>query len=264
MSDMEQRLYFTLGEKGERVFTIKDIANVLDISPQHARNLAAHMANKNAIERVKPGLFVRIPENVILDKRLYKEDAILIADKVAERGFLSHYTALSLHGLAERYANRVYVTTCGHQRDIRYHEIDIHFVTVIPKRFFGMKTVPYSDSTITIADRERTILDAVYAPRYSGGWSEVIKCLKNLEAVDWERLQLYLVKYGSKNLARRVGYLMEKLDNVPLPDDAKERMRQFSGNSVYYFDRLGGGSLEKGWNLIVPDRIRRALLAETP
>lgn len=263
MSDLEQRLYFGLGEKEKRVFAIQDIVDVLDISRQHARNLAAHMVEKNTIERVKPGLFVRIPEKVILDRRLYKEDAILIADKAAKRAFLSHYTALSLHDLAERYTNRVYVTTRRHQRDIRYHDIHIQFIIVIPKRFFGMEAISYSNNTITVADRERTILDVVNVPWYSGGWTEVISCLKNLETVDWEKLYLYLTKFGNKSLARRIGYLMEKLDNISFPDDIKERIRKLSGKSVCYFDRPREGSFEKGWNLVVPDRIRGVLHAET-
>ncbi len=263
MSDMEQRLYFALGEKEQRVFTIRDIVNVLSVSSQHARNLAARMVQKNVIERVKPGLFVRIPENIILDKGLYREDAILIADKAVENAFLSHYTALSLHGLEERYANRIYVTTPRRQRNIRYHDVNIQFITVIPQRFFGMETMSYSNDTITVADRERAILDAVRVPRYSGGWSEVISCLRNLEVVDWEKLQMHLVRFGNKGLARRIGYLMEKLENVSLPEDVKRRMRELSGDSIYYFDRPREGSLDKGWNLVVPDRIRRVLLAET-
>jgi len=263
MSDLEQRLYFALGEKEQRVFTIRDVVNVLNVSPQHARNLAASMVQKNAIERVKSGLFVRIPENVILDKRLYREDAILIADKSARNAFLSHYTALSLHGLEERYTNRVYVTTIHRQRNIRYHDVHIQFVTVIPQRFFGMETMPYSNDTITVANRERAILDAVNVPRYSGGWSEVISCLRNLEEVDWQKLQMYLTRFGNKSLVRRIGYIMEKLDNISFPEDVKRRMRALSGDNVYYFDGPKEGSLDKRWNLVVPDRIRRVLLAET-
>ncbi len=262
MSDLEQRLYFALSEKEQRVFTIQDITNVLDVSSQHARNLAASMVQKNAIERVKSGLFVRIPENVILDKRLYREDAILIADKLVDDTFLSHYTALSLHGLEERYTNRIYVTTHLRQRNIRYHDVHIQFITVIPERFFGMEEIPYSNATVTISDRERTILDVVNNPRYGGGWTEVISCLKNLETVDWEKLQSYLVRIDNKSLARRIGYLMEKLDNISLPDDFRKKMRELSGNNVYYFDHPQEGSLDKGWNLVVPDRIRRVLLAE--
>jgi len=263
MSHLEQRLYFALSEKEQRVFTIQDIIGVLNVSSQHARNLAARMVQKNAVERVKSGLFVRIPENVILGKGLYREDAILIADKAVEDTFLSHYTALSLHGLEERYANRVYVTTRRRQRNIHYHDVHIQYITVMPQRFFGMETMSYSNDTIAVADRERAIMDAVNAPRYSGGWSEVISCLRNLEVVDWEKLQSYLVRFGNKSLARRIGYLMEKLKNVSLPEDVKRRMRELSGDSIYYFDRPREGSLDKGWNLVVPDRIRRVLLAET-
>lgn len=126
-----------------------------------------------------------------------------------------------------------------------------------------MEPMSYSNDTITVADRERAVLNAVNVPRYSGGWPEVISCLRNLEEVDWKKLESYLVRFGNKSLTRRIGYLMEKLENVSLPEDVKERMRESSGDSIYYFDSPREGSLDKGWNLVVPDRIRRVLLAET-
>jgi predicted transcriptional regulator of viral defense system len=261
MSDLEQRLYFALGEKEQRVFMIRDIVDLLGVSPQHARNLAARMVQKGAMQRVKPGLFVRIPENVILHKGLYREDAILIADKAVEDAFLSHYTAITLHGLEERYTNRIYVTTRRRQRNIHYHDVHIQFITVVPERFFGMEPMSYSNDTITVADRERAILDAVNVPRYSGGWPEVISCLRNLEEVDWKKLESYLARFGNKSLTRRIGYLLEKLENVSLPEDVKGRMRELSGDSIYYFGSPREGSLDKEWNLVVPDRIRRVLLA---
>ena len=52
MSGLEQQLYFRLGEQEQRVFTIQDVVNILNVSLAHARNIAADMAKKNVIERV--------------------------------------------------------------------------------------------------------------------------------------------------------------------------------------------------------------------
>ena len=259
MSHLEQHLYFTLGEREQRVFTIHDITSILNISEQHARNLAANMTKKQVAERVKAGLFVRIPESVILDKKQYKEDAVLIAAKALHNAFLSHYTALSIHGLAERYSTRIYVTTPCHQRPMKYHDIHIQFITVVPRRFFGMKTMEYSHQKISVADQERTILEIINKPAYAGGWSELISCLKNLEHINWATLLTYIKKFNNKILARRIGYLMDNLKNVSLPPDIKNKIQHYSGNNVYYFDATKKGVLEDTWNIIVPKRVHEAL-----
>lgn len=261
MSNLEQQLYFNLGEKEQRVFTLKDITNILNISLQHARKLASNMVKKNVVKRVKPGLFVRIPESVILDKHLYKEDAVLIAARSSEESFLSHYTALSIYGLAERYVTRVYVTTSHHQRDIIYHDVHIKFITVLPNRFFGFKRIEYSNEKVNVSDQERTILDIINRPRYAGGWSEMISCLKNLENVDWSNLLSYIKRLGNKALARRVGYIMDHLENVSIPTKIKDDIKKYSGRNIYYFDSTKKGVFETEWNLIVPQIIQEALHA---
>ena len=43
---VEQPLYFNLGKRDQRVFILKDITTILNISQQHARNLAANMVKK--------------------------------------------------------------------------------------------------------------------------------------------------------------------------------------------------------------------------
>lgn len=261
MSDLEQLLYFKLGEREQRVFTIQDIESMLNISPQHARNLAYRMVKKNVAERVKPGLFVRVPESLILDKKFYREDAILIANKSVKKAFLSHYTALSIHGLAERYAREVYVTSLQHHRDIRYHNVTIKFIRTTPVRFFGTETIDYSNEKITVSDLERTILDTVNKPRYSGGWVETINCLKNIEEVDWERLLSYIIKFGSKVLARRVGYIMDNLEHVSLPPHTKEKIKKWSGRNIYYFDKSKKGFFDKHWHVVVPDEVYEVIHA---
>ena len=261
LSDLEQYLYFKLGEKEQRVFTIQDVTRMLNVSPQHARNLASRMVKKNVVERVKPGLFVRVPESLILDKKFYKEDAILIANKSVKKAFLSHYTALSIHGLAERYASEVYVTSLQHHRDIVYHNITIKFIHTNSRRFFGTKIIDYSNEKITVSDLERTIIDIVNRPQYSGGWVETINCLKNIEKVDWERFLSYIIKFGSKILARRIGYIMDNLENVSVPAHVKKKIEKWSGKNIYYFDSSRKGFFDKNWNVVVPEKIYEVMRA---
>ncbi len=260
MSDLEQYLYFKLVERDQRVFTIKEIADILDISLQHARNIASDMVKKNIAERVKPGLYIRIPESILLNKKLYREDAILIANKSIKKGYLSHYTALYLHGLAERYTKKIYITSSKHHRDIVYHDITIKYVYTNPKRYFGIETIEYSNEKITISNIERTIIDVINKPWYSGGWRETINCLKNIENINWEKLLKYIIRFNNKTLARKIGYIIENLE-YSIPDNIKKKIKEWSGENIYYFDNHRKGFLDKNWNIIIPEEIYKMLYA---
>jgi predicted transcriptional regulator of viral defense system len=261
MSGLEQRLYFRLGEKDQRVFTIKDIKKILNVSLAHARNIASDMVKKNAVERVKFGLFVRIPESVILDKQQYTEDAILIAAKSTTKAFLSNYTALTIHGLAERYTTQIYITTTKHQRNIKYHEIEINYIKTIPKNFFGYKTMTYSNESIQVSDLERTIIDVVNRPKYAGGWNETISCFRNLDEINYIKLIAYIKKFNNKTIARKTGYILEKLKNLNPKQKIVEEIKNFSGSNDLYFDSEKKGTYDHKWNLIIPENIIEAINA---
>jgi len=255
MSGLEQNLYFHLGEKDKRVFTVKDIVQILNISHAHARNIASTMVKKNVIERVKPGLFVRIPESVILDKQQYTEDAILIAARATKKSFLSYYTALTIYGLSERYTTQIYATTTTHQRNIRYHNMTINYIQTIPKKFFGTTTISYSNDHIQISDVERTLIDVINKPIYSGGWIETINCLKNLDEIDYKKLTTYLKKYNNKTTARKIGYILENLDNLSPSKNILKQIKNLSGSNELYFDTIKKGIYNSTWNLIIPKNI---------
>jgi len=261
MSGLEQKLYFYLGEKDKRVFTIKDIAQILNISYAHARNIASNMVKKKVVERVKPGLFVRIPESVILDKQQYTEDAILIAAKATKNSFLSYYTALTIHGLSERYTTHIYATTTTHQRNIQYNNITINYIQTIPKKYFGTTTISYSNEHIQISDVERTIIDVINKPKYAGGWTETINCLKNLDEIDYKKLTTYLKKYNNKTTSRKIGYLLENLSNLSPSKYILKQIKDLSGSNELYFDTTKKGIYNSDWNLIVPKNITELLHA---
>jgi predicted transcriptional regulator of viral defense system len=261
MSGLEQKLYFYLGEKDRRVFTIKDIVHILNISYAHARNIASNMVKKNVMERIKPGLFVRIPESVILDKQQYTEDAILIAAKATKESFLSYYTALTIHGLSERYTTQIYATTTTHQRKIKYHNITINYIQTIPKNYFGTTIIKYSNDNIRISNVERTIIDVINKPRYAGGWIETINCLKNIDKIDYKKLIIYLKKYNNKTITRKIGYILENLNNFSPSKNILKQIKNLSGSNELYFDTTKKGIYNSTWNLIVPKNITEILHA---
>ncbi len=259
MSELEQRLYFSLAEKDRRVFNVKDIVCILDISEFHARNIASSLVKKGAVERIKPGLFSRVPENIIQNKKLYHEDAIMIATMLCDPYYISHFTALVIHGLANRYSDTVYISSPIHQRDLDYHDNFIKFIGVNPERMFGIESRSYFNEEIKVSDLERTLLDIINRPLLSGGWIEVIDSIKNIDEIDEKRLIDHIRKFDNKKTARITGYFLENIDNVELSEKIKNDIGSFSGTNKYYIDRSTGGSLDREWELIVPDNIRREL-----
>ena len=89
----------------------------------------------------------------------------------------------------------------------------------------------------------------------------MIGCLQNLEKIDWKNLLIYIRKFDNKTLARRVGYIMDNLENISLPSNVKKNIVKFSGKNIYYFDSTKEGDFEPEWNMVIPKKLQEAIHA---
>lgn len=119
----------------------------------------------------------------------------------------------------------------------------------------------YSNEKIPISDQERTILDTVNKPKYAGGWTESITCLQNLEQINWNNLLSHIKRFENKLLARRIGYILDNLENISFPEKIKNEIKKYSGHNIYYFDSTRKGVLKQEWNIVVPRTITEAFHA---
>jgi len=66
---------------------------------------------------------------------------------------------------------------------------------------------------ITIAEKEKAIIDSLLFPKYSGGIKEIANSLeKSGKEIDIKKLINYAFKVESKAVLRRLGFILEKLN----------------------------------------------------
>lgn len=255
LSGIEQKAYFIFEERDQRVVKLEEIAEVLGISRRYASKVLHTLAKKNAFEKIKSGLYVRFPASIVINRGAYQEDPILIARVLKEQYFLSYYTALRLHGLSQRITKVFYISNKDESGKVNYHGNTIKLVRLNPQRFFGIITQEYSGQEISVSDMERTLLDIIDRPEYSGGWSEVIESLRNAKGIDWNKLYEYLLELKMKSLIQRSGYIFETLkDEINVPSKFLNNLRREVSPNLYYFKRRRG-RLDKRWNVIADSAI---------
>lgn len=253
LSGIEQKAYFLFEEEDKRVVKLDDVSRALGISRRYASKVLHGLTKKNAFEKVRAGLYVRLPASIVINKGLYREDPVLIAAALREKYFLSYYTALRFHGLSQRITTVSYVSNLERSEKIKYHENTIQLVKLIPRRFFGVIRSSYSGKEVFVSDLERTLLDTICRPEYSGGWPEVIQCLRNAKDIDWEKLLEHLFTFSAKSLFQKSGYVFEALrDEVKTPKRFLNRLRKEVSSNTYYFKK-GCGRLDSAWNVIADE-----------
>jgi len=256
LSGLEQKLYFLLEAEDKRIVDAELAIQLLGISKMHAYNLLKKMCKKGALDKVKSNLYVRVPAHLVHDKGKYAEDPILVAKHLAKPYFFSYNTALILHGLAQQFARNYFISTTKHIPKVRYHENLICPIILTEKRFFGFEKKEYAKEEVMVSDLERTIVDVMDRPEYAGGYEEVLRCLLDVDKINWDKLLVYIKKMDEKILVNRVGYTCELL-KISVPNSFMKKLRAMMSGNIYYFERNKKGKFNERWKIIVDPRLER-------
>jgi len=205
-------LVTTLYEQNKPIFRLKEVQKILRLNEVSSSNFVRKLANRGVVARLKPGLFILVPFELGKEAE-YIGNPLVVAREImgGKDYFLSHATAMEIHGGVTQPQLVVYVTTLKPRRPITALGVEFRFIHNQKKYFFGI-----SDHWVTKQDKvkvsnlERTIIDGLKQPEYCGGLTEVAKGFwMRHQEVKMNRLISYAIKIGVGAVIRRLGFLLE-------------------------------------------------------
>ena len=102
LSTRESRLLSRLAAEGHQIISVDDIETTLEVAPNAAREIVSRLTEKGWLDRLFPGTYLIIPL-AAGEKSMYTTYEYLIAAHVAEPMYIGYYSALSHHGLTDRF-----------------------------------------------------------------------------------------------------------------------------------------------------------------
>ena len=205
-------LVTTLYEQNKPIFRLKEVQEILRLDEVSSRNFVRKLVNRGVVTRLKPGLFILVPFELGKEAEYIGNPYVVAREIMSGKDyFLSHATAMEIHGGVTQPQLIVYVTTLKPRRSVTTLGIEFRFIHSQKKYFFGI-----SDHWVTkqekvkVSNLERTIIDGLKQPEYCGGLTEVAKGLwMRHQDVNINRLISYAIKIGVGAVIRRLGFLLE-------------------------------------------------------
>ncbi len=248
-----------LSAQGDRIFTIdraRELAPQVGLKGSYLPEALYHLRRDGWIVSLRRGLYA-LSSSVPGVNPVHEFE---IAMALTEPAAISHWSALSFHGLTEQIPNTVFVlTTIGSSvprnrsasaDDPRgvYHTGDLayHFIKVMPDRFFGLKKYWIGESQVTVTDPERTLLDGLTRPRYCGDFAGVLQAFETHgAALDLERIVAYALQLDAVTV-KRLGWVLERLD-ITSPE--LDRLAEYPIKGYRQLDPSGprAGPLNRHW-----------------
>jgi predicted transcriptional regulator of viral defense system len=171
------------------------------------------LEEKGWIRRIKGGQFAVVPLSSG-ESRNPQLHEFIVAMTLVQPAAIAYLSAMNYHGFTEQLPRTVFIVTDHRvaRRSIEALGMSFRIVCLTKKRFFGYAKEWIDEKPVMIADRERTIIDGLDLPEHVGGVGLVADALRD----SWEQLnEKKLIEYtsaiGNAAVAKRLGYLMEKL-----------------------------------------------------
>jgi len=214
-------------------FTIDEAYSLLKTSTKDAiKKLMRDMIKRGLLLRLKEGVYWIIPYEQ--DPKTYFPNWHLIAQHLVgdAEHYIGYYSAMEIHSLTTQpsLVERIVVNQQVKPSILEIQGIKFQFIYHNAHHFFGGKKI-WLDAfnKISCSDLEKTIVDSLYKPDYSGGIVEIAKALyKSKDKIDYQKLYHYCERFKAQSVIKRLGFLLDLLNiSNPISDDL-QRIRSNS------------------------------------
>lgn len=246
-------LLTTLAGAGRNVFTTAEAHALLGGSQSAAYKLLHDLIKGGWLHALDKGRYLIVPLEAGPERRFTLHE-FRLAHHLAPDGVIAYWTALHYHGLTEQIPRDVWIVAPRRRQPLTLLGVTYTFVTLHPRKHFGVQTVWIEGQPVAITDLEKSVVDALDHPEYCGGITEVAKALAvacEERGADLERLSAYALRMQNGALLKRLGYLAERLSLPVGAYVAQWQTALTGGRALLDPGRPDAGPIAPRWRLRV-------------
>ena len=255
LSPQEGRVVLRLAEQGGKEVERREIIDILGVSPQAADHVIRRLRRKGWLARASWGRYLLIPPEMGPDA-LGESNVLALASRIAAPYYFGYGTAAAHYGFTTQHRHVVWLVTPVRARHRRVLDTDVRIVNPIERKFFGFGPVDALGYSVTMSDREKTVIDCIDRPDLAGGKGEAAAILATAcHRIDWHRAAVYLERIASRTVTRRFGWLADHA-GATIPDDVRAHLLDLAkgGSRAFFGSRRptpGAIGHQHVWNLTV-------------
>lgn len=213
LGPVSSRFISELAKRGRVIFTLDAAVTLYGRPRRETTQFLSDLMARGVIARIKAGVYFVVQmgyENIQLNNW-----PIIARELVGlNHYFISHYSAMRLHGMTTHPLFDAYITLSKRYPVKKIGEITYHFIFAQPKHCWGTSTLWVTkQDKVSVSDIERTILDACDRPDLCGGIKEIVRGIwVKQKQIDWNRMVKYASHYPAKSATKRLGFILELLN----------------------------------------------------
>lgn len=209
------QLISRLYDQGKIIFTIEDVVRITGLDYFSAGRFISEIRKRRIIYTLKKGKHIIIPQE-LGSVETYLGNWYVVAREIVNSKdyYIGFYSAMGYWGMITQPLVTMYVVTSKRQVPPKSLADRICFIYVNKKSIWGVSHEWVTKTEkVNISDIEKTIIDTLAHPEYSGGITEVAKGIwLAKDRIDLDKLLRYIKRYDKNVVAKRLGYILEILN----------------------------------------------------
>lgn len=218
-------------------FSIEDIENRIGRRLEKLNELVENLYQKKLLNRIERGKYTRPQFN----------DSYVLGSFISSGGVVAYWSALHLHGLTDRFPNKLFIKTVARKRNSSLFGTAVQFVSVQSRKNIGIIHNGYGDNAYPLTNVEATLVDCFDQPRYAGDWPDLIRAFYRAK-LNANQLIEYATIYNNASVTRRMGYLAALFEKKDLKSFIQFAQKN-TGKKYVLFDTAAPetGVFNKHW-----------------
>jgi predicted transcriptional regulator of viral defense system len=199
--------------KDKRLFTYREAARMLG-NKAPSREMMASLVKSGWLQRIERGKYLIIPMEAGSSGR-WSEHEFVVGSYLVQPYYIGLQSALNYYGYSEKVSDTVYIASTRRKLSpsLQVSGVNYRFIYLKERKFWGFEQVTIDNQKVNLSGREKTIIDCLDFQGYAGGAGAVAQALwYGREEIDFLKLAEYAVRYGSRAVCQRLGYLFETLN----------------------------------------------------
>lgn len=224
---------------GKTIFTLEDAGRIYGKDQFATGDFLSELVKRGVLARIKAGVYLILQTGA---ENTQLRNWPIIAREIATPHlyFISHYSAMRIHGMTSHPIIDIYITVSVRLPDKKLKDLQYHFIYSKKEHFWGIQSHwATKQERVEVSDLERTVLDGLDRPDICGGLTDVARGIwVKQNDIDWTKLVQYAKKFKTKAAVKRLGFIVELLK---------------IGNEKFITEMLSWIKNSKGYVLFDPD-----------
>ncbi|MFH1015053.1 MAG: type IV toxin-antitoxin system AbiEi family antitoxin [Nitrospirota bacterium] len=182
--------------------------------PKRAREKTLfRLSRKGILKNIKKGVYLYSPlESGPAGSNI---NEFLIPPVFFPKGnyYIGYSTMYNYYGFTDQLFQVMYILNTSLQREKMIGNMQFKMVKISPKRMYGLEKIRIKNTEVIISDRERTLVDLIYAAQPVGGLKKAFEILKEQvkgRKIDTGKLIRYALKFPNVAMRKRIGFALEQ------------------------------------------------------